>query len=33
VGGKIVGTSAIKETAKGIGGAFVTTYAENHVRN
>ncbi len=33
VGGQIVGTSALKETAKGVGGAFVTAYAENHVRN
>jgi hypothetical protein len=33
MGGKILGTAAVKETAKGVGGAFVTAYAENHVRN
>lgn len=33
MGGRIVGAAAVKETARGIGGAFVTAYAENQVRN
>jgi hypothetical protein len=33
MGGKILGTAAVKETAKGVGGAFATAYAETHVRN
>lgn len=33
MGGKILGTAAVKETVKGVGGAFVTAYAENHARN